>query len=764
MYNKYFKIAAALLVLIIFAACGSIFANGIISIESRKDSVYRFEPSFGDSHYIREKLSEPIWAVANAYLYVENYMGENDIVIDDNISENETESYPADEDMFKRLEDGETTDTADSEPQPTELPKEFFDAQNGEATDTADSQPQPTELPQERGNAQDGEERESAYEENNDGEDNSSVNYTQKNKKTITTQELRNMLDKNIEKNLSNADDEAVNYYIMLNRENYEKSYSNSDVVDKSQFLDAEHYVTFNYNDNRETQSTSCSNSFDFPWVYGENELFDDVTIYVMVKPQTASYVMAQWLHERNEVMGYASEIGVLLLIMLLLLVYLIIVCGKEKGSDKIKLMKIDYMFSEIQPIILIAAAVSGTAVCIFFVEYAIFSYIPGNLSAAGVTAIAGVFGFVFEGLVLSWARNIKNKTLIKHSLTYRIFCFLKKCYIKLKGHIKNAKSLSKIMHSEKIGVIITSGLIGYTLLLCIFAHLSALLVIVLLAAVWYFISRKFAIFDELRKAISEIKNGNIDYKTQITDNGILGAMCEDVNEIRDGIKKSVEHELKAERMKTELITNVSHDLKTPLTSIINYAELLNKENLTPSEANDYVKIIMQKSQRLKNLTQDLFDISKVQSGNENFNMEKIDVSMLLKQVLGENDKEIKKTSLDFKTDIEDEVYVMADGKKLARVFENLINNILKYSMEHTRVYISLKKNDKAEIEFKNISSYQMNFDDEEITERFIRGDESRSREGSGLGLAIAKSYVEAFGGSLNVKTDGDLFKVIIKM
>ncbi len=763
MYNKYFKIAAALLVGIIFAACGSLAANGIISIESRRDSVYRFEPSFGDSHYIREKLSEPIWAVANAYLYVENYMGENDIVIDDNISENETESYPADEDMFKRLEDGETTDTADSEPQPTELPKESFDTQNGEATDNVDLQPQPTELPQERGSTQDGE-SENTYEENNDGEENSSVNYTEKNKKTITTQELRNMLNEKIEKNLSNADDEAVNYYIVLNGENYEKIYANSDVADKSQFLNSEHYVTFNYNDNRETQSTSCSNSFDFPWVYGENELFDDVTIYVMVKPQTASYVMAEWLHERNEVMGYASEIGVLLLVMLLLLVYLIIVCGKEKGSDKIKLMKIDYMFSEIQPIILIAAAVSGTAVCIFFIEYALFSYIPVSVVVAGVAVIAGVFGFIFEGLVLSWARNIKNKTLIKHSLTYRIFCFLKKCYIKLKSHLKNAKSLSKIMHSEKIGVIITSGLIGYTLLLCIFAHLSIILVIVLLAAVWYFISRKFAIFDELRRAISEIKNGNIEYKIDRTDSGILGLMCEDVNMIRDGIKKSVEHEVRAERMKTELITNVSHDLKTPLTSIINYAELLNKENLTPSEANDYVKIIMSKSQRLKNLTQDLFDISKVQSGNENFNIEKIDVSMLLKQVLGENDKEIKKTSLDFKTNIEDEVYVMADGKKLARVFENLINNILKYSMEHTRVYISLKKNDKAEIEFKNISSYQMDFDEDEITERFIRGDESRSREGSGLGLAIAKSYIEAFGGSLKVRTDGDLFKVIINL
>jgi signal transduction histidine kinase len=178
----------------------------------------------------------------------------------------------------------------------------------------------------------------------------------------------------------------------------------------------------------------------------------------------------------------------------------------------------------------------------------------------------------------------------------------------------------------------------------------------------------------------------------------------------------------------------------------------------------DYVSVISKKSDRLKKLTQDLFDISKAQSGNETTALEKLNVSLLISQTIGEHDNEITCSTLTFCVDAPKEIYVSADGRKMSRVFDNLISNILKYSMKNTRVFITaLEKDGNVEIEFKNISAYPLEFNVEEITQRFVRGDKSRSTEGNGLGLAIAKSYTEICNGSLEIATDGDMFKAIIK-
>ena len=235
-----------------------------------------------------------------------------------------------------------------------------------------------------------------------------------------------------------------------------------------------------------------------------------------------------------------------------------------------------------------------------------------------------------------------------------------------------------------------------------------------------------------------------------------------EINEISDGLQASVNKTLKAEKMKTELITNVSHDLKTPLTSIINYTTLLsNVENL-PEEAKDYIAIIDKKSLRLKTLTQDLFDISKAQSGNDEITMEKLNVETLLNQSLAEYEKELRPWTVCLK--IEDGLYIHSDGRKMSRVINNLLINIVKYAMPNTRIFIDAYSRDqKAIIEMKNISSYPLDFDKEEIMQRFKRGDESRTEEGNGLGLAIVKSYVEVTGGKFDIVLDGDLFKAIIE-
>ncbi len=220
----------------------------------------------------------------------------------------------------------------------------------------------------------------------------------------------------------------------------------------------------------------------------------------------------------------------------------------------------------------------------------------------------------------------------------------------------------------------------------------------------------------------------------------------------------------RAEQQRQEFTANVSHDLKTPLTSILNYSDLLGKMDLTPEEANDYARIIYQKGLRLKNLTSDLFDISKVQSGAEQIISERLDACTLARQALAEQDKAVQESGLTVKAAIpERELPIWADGRKLSRVLENLIGNCVKYALKGTRVFLSVaEENGQAIIELKNTANYEMDFAADEITERFVRGDAARSTEGSGLGLAIAKSYTEACGGTFDVSVDGDQFKVRI--
>lgn len=259
---------------------------------------------------------------------------------------------------------------------------------------------------------------------------------------------------------------------------------------------------------------------------------------------------------------------------------------------------------------------------------------------------------------------------------------------------------------------------------------------------------------EEKRSKINEINSSDL----SITFNAIEDLM--NIAENTGIIEKS------SFISKTELITNVSHDLKTPLTSIINYIDLLKREDIEPESARDYVNVLDNKAQRLKVLIDDLFEASKAASGEMELNIEKIEIVQLLKQVLGENDERISNHGLSLRVNTpEEKVFIKGDGKRLYRVFENLISNIVKYSMENTRVYIDIIKEDECvKIVMKNIAAYELNFDVNEITERFKRADEARTSEGSGLGLAIAKSIVELHGGTFYIEVDGDLFKSIITL
>lgn len=286
---------------------------------------------------------------------------------------------------------------------------------------------------------------------------------------------------------------------------------------------------------------------------------------------------------------------------------------------------------------------------------------------------------------------------------------------------------------------------------------------IVLFILIRKYIDRVKTKFSILLNATNKIANGSLDI-TIDEDLGLFNPIKENIERIREGLKKAVNEEVKSQRMKTELISNVSHDLKTPLTSIITYADLLKNDDITKEQRKSYIDTIDKKSQRLKFLIEDLFEVSKATSGDIKLNLVNVDIVELMRQTQIELDDKIRKSNLDIRNDFpNNKVVLELDSQKTFRIFENLLINVVKYAMEGSRVYVDIiDRKDTVEITIKNMSAEEINFDPFDIVERFQRGDKSRNTEGSGLGLAIAKSFVEVQGGTFNIEVDGDLFKVII--
>ena len=269
-------------------------------------------------------------------------------------------------------------------------------------------------------------------------------------------------------------------------------------------------------------------------------------------------------------------------------------------------------------------------------------------------------------------------------------------------------------------------------------------------------------IFKQKRYEVKDIKVIK-DVKIE-EDLGLFEPFKGDLEKIQCGFKKAVDEEVKSQRMKTDLISNVSHDLKTPLTAIITYADLLKDENLSDEKRKQYIETLDRKAQRLQVLIENLFEVSKATSGNITLNIENIDVVSLMKQTLFELEDKLEKASLLVRKNMpKEKVILPLDSQRTFRVFENLIINITKYAMPNTRVFIDIIENeDDVAIIMKNMAAEEITFNVDTIAERFVRGDESRNTEGSGLGLAIAKSFVELQGGTFNISVDGDLFKVKI--
>ena len=269
--------------------------------------------------------------------------------------------------------------------------------------------------------------------------------------------------------------------------------------------------------------------------------------------------------------------------------------------------------------------------------------------------------------------------------------------------------------------------------------------------------------YQQLLTATQELGKGNFDAEIK-SDLGVFNSLKIEFNNIKTGFEKAVDEEIKSQNMKNELIGNVSHDLKTPLTCIKNYIVLLQDDTLTNETRQEYLSSLNQYANRLTTLIEDLFEVSKVNSGNIQLNLMNLNIIALLEQTFAESEETLKSKNLTvIKKYDQNDIQLALDGDKTYRIFENLFTNIAKYAMVNSRVYIEVKDySDQVIIEFKNISETQMNFTSDEIVERFVRGDKSRHETGSGLGLAIAKSFTEVQGGCFKIDIDGDLFKAII--
>ena len=345
--------------------------------------------------------------------------------------------------------------------------------------------------------------------------------------------------------------------------------------------------------------------------------------------------------------------------------------------------------------------------------------------------------------------------------------------FIKSLFHKNSKKSINrKLAYSLCFGLIVQTifliivfdsmyGSLIYSYKFILFIDLITFLLCIYLFRI---ICEKFDYVNYISTEVESIKEGSLDYKLEVRGKDQIAMLANNINNMSTGLEKAVDNAIKSEKMKTELITNVSHDLKTPLTSIINYVDMLKSPHIDEDTRNDYLAILDKKSKRLKTLVEEIFEASKLSSGEIEFNFEKTDIKELLVQSIVEMEDKIQESELDFILDTPEEpVYAMIDGKRTWRAFENLITNILKYSTPNTRVYIDLfLEKDNIFITFKNISNYRLNLKPEEFLERFRRGDSSRNTEGSGLGLSITQSIIDNQNGNMDLQIDGDLFKVIL--
>lgn len=445
------------------------------------------------------------------------------------------------------------------------------------------------------------------------------------------------------------------------------------------------------------------------------------------------------------------------LLLSVALLVFLLCSAGHREGEEEIHRSWFDRIPLDLCLLLL---------VCLGGITCAIGEGCAGSFGSMAVFLVAAAFiwSLLLLLLLMSFAVRVKAGTLWKNNIIYWLLTKIQKFLLWLWHGItylvralplywKAAAFWAALSLVELVFICsISSGGIA------VFWFIEKLLITPVLILITINMRK-------LQEGAKRIAAGEVDYTVDLTHMiGDFKAHGEDLNSIRDGLQTAVDERVKSERMKAELITNVSHDIKTPLTSIVNYVDLLKKEELGSDAAREYVDVLERQAQRLKKLTEDLVEASKASTGNIPVHLERTDLNVLIAQAEGEFTDRFAAQRLELCVKAaQEQICVTADGRLLWRVFSNLMSNVSKYALEGTRVYLTTEvQHGRAIVSIKNISRYPLNVSGEELMERFVRGDKSRSTEGSGLGLSIARSLTELQGGVFDIVVDGDLFKAIL--
>ncbi len=494
----------------------------------------------------------------------------------------------------------------------------------------------------------------------------------------------------------------------------------------------------------------------------------EDFQIYTSYTPKFAENSNQALSNEFIEILKpYQTVIYVLVpistMMTILILLYLSISIGHKKGVEGISTTDFDKI-----PLEIILGI--GVAILVIIMLMTFGGTTPSDISLEVSLIVTAYFSIYIVIAIIfdTFVRRLKAKTFWKSTIIGKIFKQLGKLFSKLEKFFQELKGTSKFFDKTTKKFILDCVIaIFFAVIILLIFHedlvFTAVLETVIVVIFIFRLLKAIADYDKIEEKLKEMYEGNnndtLERKEFLPE---FYQSVDYINDISNGFERAIQDRIKSERLKTELITNVSHDIKTPLTSIINYVDLLKKEDIRNEKANEYIEILDSKSQRLKKLIEDLVEASKVSTGNVKLQIEKINIVELLNQAIGEFEDKFEAKKLEILLEAkESEIYILADSRYMYRIVENLFSNISKYALENSRVYIDIiKKSNEVYIEMKNISKEKLNISAEELMQRFVRGDKSRTTEGSGLGISIAQNLTEIQKGVFNLKLDGDLFRV----
>ena len=454
---------------------------------------------------------------------------------------------------------------------------------------------------------------------------------------------------------------------------------------------------------------------------------------------------------------------GVSLILAICLFIFLLCTAGYRKGNEKPVVCGTARIPWDVFTILMLCLSVpflsSGFN---SYYELSIWSMLMMGVLLYGMCILGTLY-------LMDLTVRIRTKTFVTNILTVNLLMWAyKKFHVIIKRLLKWGNTIIANFPLIWKGILIYTILNLGVIIVLLFDDFPSRFILLVLANIVLFplFTSVCLMIKKLEEGSQKLRDGDLEHKISTSYMAYeFKNIAVNMNTMAEGMEKAVQEKMKSEHLKTELISNVSHDIKTPLTSIINYVDLIGKEPTENEKIHEYSAILAKQSERLKKLMEDLLHASKVTTGNVDVQLAPCDMNVLLTQVLGEYEDKFTELHLTCVTkQTEEPAMIMADSRHIWRVFDNLFNNICKYAQEYTRVYLTVEQNkQQVEVVFKNISKYELNVSEEELMERFVRGDSSRHSEGNGLGLSIAKSLAEVQGGTLKLSIDGDLFKVILQ-